>query len=109
MRRTPLSREWAERGMAPSWLAINGNKRSLTLDLQKPAAIEIISRLVSRADVVMDSFRPGVLDGLGIGYQAQCAINLTLICYTISRYGATVPHLNQSGHDGKIRATSVML
>ena len=36
MRRTPLSREWAERGMAPSWLAINGNKRSLTLDLQKP-------------------------------------------------------------------------
>ena len=50
MRRTPLSREWAERGMAPSWLAINGNKRSLTLDLQKPAAIEIVSRLVARAD-----------------------------------------------------------
>ena len=42
MRRTPLSREWADRGMAPSWLAINGNKRSLTLDLQKPAAIEIV-------------------------------------------------------------------
>src|ERR1700686_32840 len=40
MRRTPLSREWAERGMAPAWLAINGNKRSLTLDLQRPAAIE---------------------------------------------------------------------
>ena len=35
MRRTPLSREWAERGMAPAWLAINGNKRSLTLDLQQ--------------------------------------------------------------------------
>ena len=42
MRRTPLSREWAERGMAPSWLAINGNKRSLTLDFRKPAAIEIV-------------------------------------------------------------------
>ena len=48
MRRTPLSREWAERGMAPAWLAINGNKRSLTLDLQKPAAIEIVNRLVAR-------------------------------------------------------------
>ena len=35
MRRTPLSREWADRGMAPSWLAINGNKRSLTLDLRR--------------------------------------------------------------------------
>ena len=57
MRRTPLSREWAERGMAPAWLAINGNKRSLTLDLQKPAAIEIVKRLAARADVVMENFR----------------------------------------------------
>ena len=48
MRRTPLSREWADRGMAPAWLAINGNKRSLTLDLQKPAAIEIVNRLAAR-------------------------------------------------------------
>ena len=39
MRRTPLSRKWADRSMAPSWLAINGNKKSLTLDLRKPAAI----------------------------------------------------------------------
>ena len=48
MRRTPLSREWADRGMAPSWLAINGNKRSLTLDLQKPAAMEIVNRLAAQ-------------------------------------------------------------
>ena len=52
MRRTPLSREWADRGMAPSWLAINGNKRSLTLDLQQLAAKEIIRRLAAKADVV---------------------------------------------------------
>src|SRR5882757_9721646 len=43
MRRTPLSREWAERGLAPGWQAINGNKRSLTLDLQKAEAIRIVS------------------------------------------------------------------
>src|SRR4029453_9316492 len=42
MRRTPLSREWAERGLAPGWQAINGNKRSLTLDLSKPEAINIV-------------------------------------------------------------------
>ena len=58
MRRTPLSREWAERGLAPGWQAINGNKRSLTLDLQKPEAIEIVKQLAAQADVVMENFPP---------------------------------------------------
>ena len=48
MRRTPLSREWAERGLAPGWQAINGNKRSLTLDLQKPEAITIVKQLAAQ-------------------------------------------------------------
>ena len=91
MRRTPLSREWAERGMAPAWLAINGNKRSLTLDLQKPAAIEIVNRLAAQADVVMENFRPGVMDRLGIGYEALRAINPRLIYCTISGFGSTGP------------------
>jgi crotonobetainyl-CoA:carnitine CoA-transferase CaiB-like acyl-CoA transferase len=106
MRRTPLSREWAERGMAPSWLAINGNKRSLTLDLQKPAAIEIINRLVNRADVVMENFRPGVMDRLGIGYQALRAVNPKLVYCTISGFGTTGPYRNEAGYDGKIQALS---
>ena len=50
MRRTPLSREWADRGLAPGWQAINGNKRSLTLDLQKPEAIAIVKRLAAEVD-----------------------------------------------------------
>jgi Predicted acyl-CoA transferases/carnitine dehydratase len=70
MRRTPLSREWAERGLAPGWQAINGNKRSLTLDLSKPEAINIVKQLAAQADVVMENFRPGVMDKLGIGYAA---------------------------------------
>ena len=106
MRRTPLSREWADRGMAPSWLAINGNKRSLTLDLQKPAAIEIINRLVARADVVMENFRPGVMDRLGIGYAALAAINPRLIYCAISGFGQTGPYRNEAGYDGKIQALS---
>jgi crotonobetainyl-CoA:carnitine CoA-transferase CaiB-like acyl-CoA transferase len=106
MRRTPLSREWAERGMAPAWLAINGNKRSLTLDLQQPAAIEIVNRLAARADVVMENFRPGVMDRLGIGYEALRAINPRLIYCTISGFGATGPYRNEAGYDGKIQALS---
>jgi crotonobetainyl-CoA:carnitine CoA-transferase CaiB-like acyl-CoA transferase len=106
MRRTPLSREWAERGMAPAWVAINGNKRSLTLDLQKPAAIEIVNRLAAKADVVMENFRPGVMDRLGIGYAALRVINPRLIYCTISGFGATGPYRNEAGYDGKIQALS---
>ena len=62
MRRTPLSREWAERGLAPGWQAINGNKRSLTLDLQKPEAITIVKQLAAerrRGDGEFSSRRDG--------------------------------------------------
>jgi crotonobetainyl-CoA:carnitine CoA-transferase CaiB-like acyl-CoA transferase len=106
MRRTPLSREWAERGMAPSWLAINGNKRSLTLDLQKPAAKEIIRRLAAKADVVMENFRGGVMDRLGFGYQALSEINPRLIYCAISGFGQTGPYSHEAGYDGKIQALS---
>src|SRR3954453_12206428 len=57
MRRTPLSREWAARNMAPSFAAVNANKRSLTLDLQQPEAIAVVRRLAAGADVVMENFR----------------------------------------------------
>src|ERR1700750_166453 len=69
MRRTPLSREWAERNLAPAFQAVNGNKKSLTLDLSKPEALAIVKKLALEADVVMENFRPGVMDKLGIGYQ----------------------------------------
>jgi len=106
MRRTPLSREWAERGMAPSWLAINGNKRSLTLDLQKPAAKEIVRRLAAKADVVMENFRAGVMDRLELGYQALSEVNQMLIYCAISGFGQTGPSSNEAGYDGKIQALS---
>ena len=61
--------------IAPGWQAINGNKRSLTLDLSRPEAIEIVKKLAAQADVVMENFRPGVMDKLGIGYAALSAIN----------------------------------
>ncbi|MGA7808221.1 CaiB/BaiF CoA transferase family protein [Bradyrhizobium sp.] len=106
MRRTPLSREWAERGLAPGWQAINGNKRSLTLDLQKDEAIAIVKQLVAEVDVVMENFRPGVMDKLGIGYAALAAINPRLIYCAISGFGQTGPERNGAGYDGKIQALS---
>ncbi len=106
MRRTPLSREWAERGLAPAFQAINGNKRGLTLDLQKPEAIAIVKQLAAQADVVMENFRPGVMDKLGIGYQALSAINPRLVYCAISGFGQTGPERGSAGYDGKIQAMS---
>ena len=106
MRRTPLSREWSERGLAPGWIAINGNKRSLTLDLSKPEAIEIVKKLAARADVVMENFRPGVMDRLGIGYTALSEINPRLIYCAVSGFGQTGPERNSAGYDGKMQAMS---
>jgi crotonobetainyl-CoA:carnitine CoA-transferase CaiB-like acyl-CoA transferase len=105
-RRTPLSREWAERGMASGWMAINSNKRSLTLDLQKPEAREIIRRLVAEADVVMENFRPRVMDRLGLGYEDLRKINPKLIYAAVSGFGHTGPDSAEAGYDGKIQAMS---
>ena len=106
MRQTPLSKEWADRGLAPGWQAINGGKRSLTLDLRKPEAIEIVKRLAKKADVVMENFRPGVMDKLGIGYKALSEINPRLIYCAISAFGQTGPERLGAGYDGKIQAMS---
>jgi crotonobetainyl-CoA:carnitine CoA-transferase CaiB-like acyl-CoA transferase len=106
MRRTPLSREWTDRNMAPPFLAVNGNKKSLTLDLQKPAAREIVLKLAASADVVMENFRPGVMDRLGLGYAALSAVNPRLIYCAISGFGQTGPFSGEAGYDGKIQAMS---
>ena len=106
MRRTPLSREWADRNMASAFLAVNGNKRSLTLDLRKPAARDIVRKLVTQSDIVMENFRGGVMDRLGLGYKALSAVNPKLIYCAISGFGQTGPYSNQAGYDGKIQAMS---
>ena len=106
MRRTPLSREWAERNMASAFIAVNGNKQSLTLDLQQQAAREIVLKLAAEADVVMENFRAGVMDRLGLGYAALAAINPRLIYCAISGFGQTGPASNEAGYDGKLQAMS---
>jgi crotonobetainyl-CoA:carnitine CoA-transferase CaiB-like acyl-CoA transferase len=106
MRRTPLSSKFREQGLMPRWQAINAGKRSLTLDLQKPEAFEIIKRLAAEADVVAENFRPGVMDRIGIGYAALSAINPRLIYCAISAFGQTGPERLGPGYDGKIQAMS---
>lgn len=101
-----VSREWAERKMPPGFMAVNGNKRSLTLDLRRPEAVEVVRKLVVTADVVWENFRPGVMDKLGAGYDALSAINPRLIYCAVSGFGHTGPERTTAAFDGKLQAMS---
>ena len=66
MRYGTRSNDWEKRGLAATWVSVNGNKRSITMDLKSPRAIEAIKRLVPKVDVVIENFRPGVLKKYGL-------------------------------------------
>ncbi len=99
-------RTWAARKMAPSFLAVNGNKRSITLDLRKPEAVAIVKKLATTADVVWENFRGGVMDRLGLGYAALSALNPRLIYCAVSGFGQTGPERTTAAFDGKLQAMS---
>jgi crotonobetainyl-CoA:carnitine CoA-transferase CaiB-like acyl-CoA transferase len=101
--------DWEKRGLAAPWVAVNAGKRSITLDLKKPKAIEIIKRLAAKADVVMENFRPGVMDKLGIGYDTLKAINPRLIYCAVSGFGQVGPAAKTAAFDGMIQAMSGLM
>lgn len=78
---------------------LNRSKKSIALDLKKPEAIKIIKALVKEYDVVLEQFRPDVMDRLGIGYEALKAINPKIIYCAITGYGQTGPYKDRAGHD----------
>jgi crotonobetainyl-CoA:carnitine CoA-transferase CaiB-like acyl-CoA transferase len=77
----------------------NRNKRSLALDLKNPAAKEIVHRLVRKADVVVEGFRPGVAKRLSIDFESLKSANPKLVYCSISGYGQTGPWRERPGHD----------
>ena len=72
-------------------VVLNRNKRSLTLNLKKPEGKEILLQLAAQADVLLEGFRPGVMDRLGLGYAALKAVNPRLIYCAITGYGVDGP------------------
>ncbi len=101
--------EWEKRGLAAPWVAVNAGKRSITLDLKQPKAIEVIRRLVPKVDVVMENFRPGVMDKLGIGHETLRAINPRLIYCAVSGFGQVGPERGTAAFDGMIQAMSGLM
>ncbi|HEX7733905.1 MAG TPA: CaiB/BaiF CoA-transferase family protein [Ktedonobacteraceae bacterium] len=86
-------------GMSLYFLAINRNKRSLTLNLKSETGREVFRRLVQQSDVVLESFRPGVMERLGLGYEQLKELNPRLVYCAISGYGQDGPYRLRAGHD----------
>lgn len=85
--------------MSAAHIALNRNKRSITLDLKKEDGVELVKELAGTCDVVVESFRPGVMDRLGVGYEALKVVQPMLIYCAITGYGQDGPRSHTAGHD----------
>ncbi|HUS33410.1 MAG TPA: CaiB/BaiF CoA-transferase family protein [Kofleriaceae bacterium] len=99
----------AKGGIAGRFLAINRGKRSCALDLKAPAARDAFLQMVEKADVVVESFRPGVMDKLGLSYETLAARNPKIVVCSISGFGQTGPYKDKAGHDLNYIALSGVL
>ena len=86
-------------GFSAGFLALNRNKRSIALDLRSDDGKAVFRRMAQTADVVVENFRPGVMERLGLGYDALAAINPRLVYASISGFGGSGPYRNRGGFD----------
>lgn len=86
-------------GLGGAFYALNRGKRSLCVDLKRPAGRDLLLRLLPRAQVVLESFRPGVLDRLGLGEAVMRAAQPRVILCSITGYGQDGPYRDRAGHD----------
>ena len=83
--------------------ALNRGKRSLVLDLKRPGGSEAVRRVLARCDVLVDGFRPGVLDRLGLGHAALLDAFPRLVLCALTGFGQTGPDRGRAGHDLALR------
>ncbi|MEZ5855781.1 MAG: CoA transferase [Hyphomicrobiaceae bacterium] len=96
-------------GVSTYFLTINRNKRSVALDLKAPAGRDAFLRLVAKADVVVENFRTGVMERLGLGYEVLKAQRPSLIYAAISGYGRSGPNIDVPGYDPVAQAESGLM
>jgi CoA:oxalate CoA-transferase len=96
-------------GMAPAFVAANVGKRSLSLDLKSPRGLEVAQRLVGRSDVVLENFRPGVMERLGLGFEHCKVLQPRIVYCSISGYGQSGPLRDYPAIDNIVQATSGMM
>jgi crotonobetainyl-CoA:carnitine CoA-transferase CaiB-like acyl-CoA transferase len=97
------------KGESAYFLSINRNKESLTLDLKHPASGEILDALLARADVLVENFRPGTMERLGLGYDAVAARYPRLVYCSISGFGQTGPRSSEPGYDAVMQGEAGLM
>ena len=96
-------------GMSPAFIAANTGKRSIALDLKTDGGREVALRLIASADVVLESFRPGVMDKLGLGYDSCQALRPALVFCSVSGFGQNGPLRHHPAIDNTIQAISGLM
>ena len=96
-----MSRSWGplDRGISTYFLSCNRNKRSLCVDFRHPQGLEVILRLIDTADIVLENFKPGTMDKMGLGYTTLSGRNPRMIMGSISAFGAEGPLSSWPGFD----------
>lgn len=95
----PFLHDEQDRQKSLYWLNLNTNKRSVTLDIEKPEGRALFEKLVASADIVVETFDPGYLDGLGLGYDGLCKVKPDIILTSITGFGQTGPHAHYKAPD----------
>ncbi|MEN7535587.1 CaiB/BaiF CoA transferase family protein [Aurantiacibacter flavus] len=96
-------------GMSPAFIAANVGKKSIALDLKDPEEKEIARKIVSRSDVLLENFRPGVIGRLGFAYEEVQKLNPGIIFCSVSGYGQEGPYRDWPAIDNIVQATSGMM
>src|SRR5919106_2385764 len=102
-------RGWGDRNYSATFCSLNRNKRSATLDLRTDEGREIMLQLAAKADVLIENFRPGVMDKRGLGYEGVKALNPRIVYCSISGFGQTGPYRDMPGYDTIGQARSGLL
>lgn len=92
-----------------NFASLNRNKRSISLDLKDSQDLSLAKQLIARADVVLENFRPGALDRLGLGYHDVAALNSTVIYCSVSGYGQQGPFATRAAFDVAVQAASGLM
>lgn len=101
---------WPEvNGKSAYFPTVNHNKRCITLNLKAEAGKQLFRRMAKEADVVVENFRPGVMDKLGLGYEALSALNPSIIYASISGFGTYGPYKDRPGYDVTAQAISGLM
>ena len=96
-------------GRSAPFAQVNRNKKSIAIDLKQPDGREVFLKLAATADVVLEQFRPGVVDRLGINYAAVAEVNPRIVYCSLTGFGQDGPHRERSGHDLNYLALSGVL